>query len=89
MGAHLANAAAGGLFELYYWRERNREVDFVVRAGRTLAAIEVKSSRARDAQPGLTSFSDAFKPKRALLVGGDGIPLEEFLAKPAGHWVGA
>ena len=36
VGAHLANAAAGGECELFYWRERNREVDFVVRAGRTV-----------------------------------------------------
>ncbi len=29
VGAHLANAAAAGECELFYWRERNREVDFV------------------------------------------------------------
>lgn len=89
VGAHLANAAAGGVCELYYWRERNREVDFVARAGRVLSAIEVKSARARDVQSGLDAFSEAFKPKRRLLVGGDGIPIEEFLAKPAEHWVKA
>ena len=87
VGAHLANAAATGACELFYWRERNREVDFVVRAGRTLAAVEVKSGRARDAQPGLDAFAEAFKPKRSLLVGGDGIALEEFLARPVEHWL--
>lgn len=89
VGAHLANAAAAGVCELYYWRERNREVDFVVRAGRALTAIEVKSGRAGNVQPGLTSFSDAFRPKRTLLVGGDGIPVGDFLAKPVEHWVRA
>ena len=87
VGAHLANAAASGACELFYWRERNREVDFVVRAGRTLAAVEVKSGRARDAQPGLDAFAEAFKPRRKLLVGGDGIALEEFLARPVEHWL--
>jgi predicted AAA+ superfamily ATPase len=48
VGAHLANAAALNECELFYWRESNREVDFVARAGRTLTAIEVKSSRSRD-----------------------------------------
>lgn len=86
-GAHLANAAAAGACELFYWRERNREVDFVVRAGRAITAIEVKSGRSRDAQPGLAAFAAAFKPRRKLLVGADGIPLEEFLGAPAGHWV--
>jgi hypothetical protein len=89
VGTHLANAAAAGICDLYYWREHNREVDFVVRTGRGLAAIEVKSGRARGMQPGLTSFSDAFKPKKTLLVGGDGIPVGDFLAKPVAGWIGA
>lgn len=87
VGAHLANAAASGVCELFYWRERDREVDFVARAGRTVTAIEVKSGRARDAQPGLDAFAAAFKPRRRLLVGGDGIALEEFLARPVEHWL--
>ncbi len=86
VGAHLANAAAAGECELFYWRERNHEVDFVVRVGRTLTAIEVKSGRTRDALPGLTAFAEAFKPARQLLVGADGIPVEEFLLAPVARW---
>ena len=87
VGAHLANAAATGACELFYWRDRNREVDFVVRSGREVAAIEVKSGRAREAHPGLAAFAEAFKPRRRLLVGGDGIALEEFLSRPVEYWV--
>jgi len=87
VGAHLANAAAGREFELYYWRERNQEVDFVVKAGRRLAAIEVKSTRAPQAHRGTAAFAAAFKPQRSLLVGGDGIELGAFLSRPASHWV--
>jgi hypothetical protein len=87
VGAHLANAVAGGLCELYYWRDHNREVDFVVKAGATLTAIEVKSGRGRAALPGMEAFAAQFKPQRSLLIGGDGIPLEEFLSKPVEHWV--
>ena len=86
VGAHLANAAATGACELFYWRDGDKEVDFVVRAGRRLTAIEVKSGRSRNAQTGLAAFADAFKPKRKLLIGGDGIPVEEFLARPVDHW---
>jgi len=89
VGAHLANAAAGGVCELFYWRERSREVDFVLRAGRVVVAIEVKSGRAPDAFPGLADFAAAFKPKRTLIVGGDGIVLEEFLTRPVEHWLQA
>ena len=87
VGAHLANAAAVGDCEVHYWRERNREVDFVVRRGRTLAAIEVKSGRAPDTLPGMAAFSDAFGPARQLLVGGDGIDVGSFLATPVTEWL--
>jgi len=87
VGAHLANAAAAGECELSYWRERNYEVDFVVRAGRVVTAIEVKSGRRRDVRPGLAAFAEAFRPTRKLLIGGDGVALEEFLLKPPSHWV--
>lgn len=87
VGAHLANAAASGLCELFYWREGNREVDFVLRHGRTVVGLEVKSGRAPDSLPGLAAFSTAFKPKRTLLVGGDGIPVEEFLSRPVTDWL--
>ena len=87
VGAHLANAAAAGACEVFYWRERNREADFVVKAGRTLTAIEVKSGRAGEFLPGIAAFVEAFNPKRTLLVGGDGIPIDEFLLRPVEHWV--
>ena len=87
VGAHLANAAASGSCEVHYWRDRNREIDFVVKAGRTITAIEVKSTRRRDALRGMDAFSAAFHPKRKLLVGGDGIAIEDFLGRPVEHWV--
>jgi hypothetical protein len=86
VGAHLANAAAAGLCDLYYWRDRNREVDFVVMADRRLTAIEVKSGARRRTLSGLAAFGQVFSPHHKLLVGGDGIALEEFLAAPVGHW---
>lgn len=87
VGAHLANAAAAGLCELYYWRDRNREVDFVVRSGDRLVAIEVKSGRAPPAQPGIDAFSDAHRPSRTLLVGGGGIDIGWFLSTPVTEWL--
>jgi predicted AAA+ superfamily ATPase len=87
VGAHLINHAAEVRGEVCYWRERNREVDFVIRSGRTVTAIEVKSGRRREGQPGLAAFADVFKPARRLLVGGDGIPVEEFLSQPVAHWI--
>ncbi len=87
VGAHLANAAAAGEFELCYWRDRGHEVDFVIKAGSRLTAIEVKSGRAPQAHPGTAAFSAAFKVRRTLLVGGDGVPVDAFLLKPVSHWL--
>lgn len=87
VGAQLSNSSAAGECEVFYWRDRNREVDFVVRAGQRLTAIEVKSGRSPDSIPGMASFSESFQPDRKLLVGGDGIPVEEFLSRPVRHWV--
>ena len=89
VGAHLTNAAATGECEVFYWRERNREVDFIVKAGRRIVAIEVKSGRAREMPAGMAAFAELFKPKRMLLVGGDGIRVEDFLARSVADWVAA
>jgi len=52
-----------------------------------VVALEIKSGRARDARAGMAVFSEAFKPARKLLVGGDGIDLETFLLAPAAEWL--
>jgi len=87
VGAHLVNSSFGTNIGVTYWRERNHEVDFVLQQGKTTVAIEVKSGARREALPGMEAFAKLFKPKRQLLVGGQGIPLEEFLSKPAAHWL--
>jgi hypothetical protein len=62
-------------------------VEFVVRLDDVVVAIEVKSGRERGALAGLAAFDTAFSPRRKLLVGADGITLEDFLASPVRHWV--
>lgn len=83
VGAHLAGAAmTGDIDDLFYWRERNREVDFVLRLGTRVVAIEVKSGRRKEALPGVAAFDKAFLPARTFLVGTGGMPVEEFLQIP-------
>jgi hypothetical protein len=87
VGAHLCNSSFGTNISVAYWRELNQEVDFVLQRGRTTVAIEVKSGGRRQSLPDLAAFARQFKPSRQLLVGGQGIPLEEFLSEPAAHWL--
>ena len=79
VGAHLV-ATRDPRAEILYWRDRSREVDFVVQRGAELTAIEVKSGPRRDGLPGMAAFETAHGPARKLLIGGDGTPLEAFLA---------
>jgi hypothetical protein len=50
-------------------------------------AIEVKSGLKRTALPGMAEFGARYRLSRRLLVGADGISVEEFLARPVEHWV--
>ena len=85
VGAHLCNTA-GRDVRVYYWRDGQHEVDFVLERARRLIAIEVKSSRRQGRLAGLEAFRDRFVRARTMLVGADGTPIEEFLSFPAAHW---
>jgi predicted AAA+ superfamily ATPase len=87
VGAHLVNESTSEGVGVFYWREGDKEVDFIVKRGTSLTAIEVKSVPERSARSGMKEFSHKFNPKRKLLVGGDGIRVEEFLGKPLTNWV--
>jgi len=89
VGAHLYNTAGSGI-RVRYWRDRAGEVDFVLQRGPILVAIEVKRGPPRRKQSrGLDAFAAMFGGSanvRTLLVGADGVPLNEFLAVPAATW---
>lgn len=78
VGAHLFTLAAEHGLELFYWRKGNYEVDYVLRKGRDLLAIEVKSGTRKIFVSGLDQFSRRYK-SRKMLIGGPGIPIEEAL----------
>jgi len=86
VGATLANSLLRRS-ELYYWAGKNREVDFVLRRGKKLVAIEVKSGRNKQALPGIEALSKEFPVTKKLLVGTGGIGIEDFLLTPPEAWL--
>ncbi len=78
IGAHLMNFAAMEHLNLYYWRDKSDEVDFVIERGGKIIGIEVKSGR-RTTNKGMAIFAERFKPEKVIVVGSGGIPIEEFL----------
>ena len=87
VGAFLANSLRGKAAELSYWRKGNQEVDYAISRGERVVAIEVKSGPTKAALPGVAAFSREYKVERSLLVGPDGIPLEEFLLSEPDDWL--
>ncbi len=78
VGAHLLNKAIDGRYKVHYWRERNDEVDFVLKRGDQLIGLEVKSGLSNKAK-GMQVFQKNFNPYKMLMVGNTGIHWEEFL----------
>lgn len=79
VGAYLVSQAFVHRFEVFYWRERNDEVDFVLRKKGVLVAIEVKSNAEKRTE-GLDTFRQLFNPKNSFIVGDGGISAEEFFS---------
>ncbi|GAA4402654.1 ATP-binding protein [Nibrella viscosa] len=83
VGVHLNRSVRLGKLTLFYWREGPNEVDFVLKSGKQVVGLEVKSGRFRQAA-GMVAFQTKFKPHKVVLIGQTGIPWPDFLrADPA------
>jgi predicted AAA+ superfamily ATPase len=80
VGGHLCNHLNSVEYTLAYWRDRSQEVDFVIFRGKDVWAIEVKSGRSGK-NTGLQLFRQRYPKAKTLMVGGTGIPLEEFFSR--------
>ena len=67
--------ATGKSIEVFYWRERNKEVDFILRRNKDLVAIEIKSGR-----------SLRGKTWSAPLVGRKILPIKSFVGSAEENW---
>lgn len=86
VGAWLVNAAKGTPVAVHSWAAGSHEVDFVLARGDQVVAVEVKSAARRGTLPGMAAFANEFDVHRKLLVGADGIPVEEFIQTDLLHW---
>ena len=86
IGAHILNSIRGTQIEVFYWRERDSEVDFVLKKGDKITAIEVKSGAAK-LNYGIDIFVKRFSPNRVFLVGDEGIPVQDFFNEPISNFI--
>jgi uncharacterized protein len=78
VGTHLLNASREQDFQIWYWREGNQEIDFILKRGNQLIAIEVKAGN-RIKSSGLTAFEKQYGKCKKLLVGIDGFTWKDFI----------
>ena len=85
VGAHLLCHLPPLGYSVHYWRHGDAEVDFVVARPGRLWALEVKSGRGGKTT-GLAAFRKRFPESKALVIGGSGVPLEDFFKTLPGVW---
>ena len=92
VGAQLYFAAQESGGELFYWREREYEVDYVLKIGGRIKAIEVKSGMADGEFPALVNFRKKYKKSETIVIsnsshsrvgGVKNMNLNDFFEKPS------
>lgn len=78
IGAYLVSQAQIVGYKVFYWRDKNDEVDYVLTCRNRKVAIEVKSGR-RTTNTGIKKFAEKYHPHRTVVVGSGGLSIEEFL----------
>lgn len=79
IGGHIISNAFVGGYEVFYWREKDKEVDYILKKKNRIVAIEVKSNH-EAYNAGLEEIRKMYHPHAALIVGDGGMKAEEFLS---------
>lgn len=82
IGAHVINSCFGTKMGIYYWKDNNRSVDFIIRKDDELIVIEINSTKKGKNNQGIEVFKQKYQPRSTFFIGEDGIPVEEFLLTP-------
>ncbi len=78
IGAYLVAYTNELDYRVFYWRNSNDEVDFIISNSEKTIAIEVKSGRHAQ-NKGMKIFHEQYHPETEFIVGTSGISIEEFL----------
>ena len=78
VGTHLVNQSLKDYYSVYYWRDRNDEVDFVLEKQGKIIAIEVKSSFSKN-KKGMFAFKNKFNPYKTYFIDNKSLSWNEFL----------
>lgn len=78
IGTHLLNSKKENKTNLYYWREGDKEVDYIIEYDNKIISIEVKSSVNKSSN-GLYEFRKKYNPHKSLIIEKDGLQWNDFI----------
>lgn len=78
VGSYLLNQSRINAFDLYYWREGNDEVDFILKRNKKIIALEVKTTRIKF-HAGVDKFNKKYKPYKNILISSESLSWSDFL----------
>lgn len=78
IGSHLLNLSLRNNYAVYYWRDRDDEVDFVLEKGQKNIAIEIKSSFSKN-KKGMQAFQQRFNLFKTYIIDNKSLPWNEIL----------
>jgi predicted AAA+ superfamily ATPase len=78
VGMHLLNASWEQNFKIWYWRDGNQEIDFILTQGDQKVAIEVKAGN-RLKSSGVAAFEKQYGKCKKLLIGTEGFTWKDFI----------
>ena len=78
IGTHLLNSKKENKTNLYYWREGDKEVDYIIEYDNKIISIEVKSSVNKSSN-GLYEFRKRYNPHKSLIIEKDRLQWNDFI----------
>lgn len=78
VGAYLLAQGKEEGFDVFWWREKDKEVDFVLQKGSAITALEVKSGRVKGVG-GSSAFMQKYPEALSYVIGSANFGLEDFL----------
>ena len=79
VGAHIISNAFIGDYDVFYWREKDKEVDYILKKKSRIVAIEVKSN-SETYNAGLEEIRKMYHLYATMVVGEGGMKVEDFLS---------
>lgn len=78
IGSHLIKQKRSHKINLFYWREKDLEVDYIIEHNNKIISIEVKSSVNKSSK-GVYEFKKRYEPHKTIIIEKDSLQWSDFI----------